>query len=119
EPRIQQLSDDLAKAGYRPFHTPCGIMLTENNMPFSKCIRCKECDGFPCLVHAKSDSEVHGVRPALTFPNVTLITDARAVRLNTNPSGTAVTEVVVERDGKRETYQGHIIVVSCGAANSA
>ena len=34
EPRIQQLSDDLAKAGYHPFHTPCGIMLDEANMPF-------------------------------------------------------------------------------------
>jgi choline dehydrogenase-like flavoprotein len=119
EPRIQQLSDDLAKAGYRPFHTPCGIMLTENNMPFSKCIRCMECDGFPCLVHAKADAEVLAVRPALTFPNVTLITGARAVQLRTNPSGTAVTEVIVERDGPRESYQGHIVVVSCGAANSA
>ena len=29
EPRIQQLSDDLAAAGYRPFHSPCGIMLNE------------------------------------------------------------------------------------------
>ena len=24
EPRIQQLSDDLARAGYQPFHAPCG-----------------------------------------------------------------------------------------------
>ena len=59
------------------------------------------------------------MRPALTFPNVTLITGARALQLKTNPSGTAVTEVIVERDGKRESYQGQIVVVSCGAANSA
>ena len=70
EPRIQKLSDDLAKAGYHPFHTPCGIMLNEANMPFSTCVRCKDCDGFPCLVHAKSDAEVVGVRPALQHPNV-------------------------------------------------
>jgi choline dehydrogenase-like flavoprotein len=119
EPRIQQLSDDLARAGYRPFHTPCGIMLEESNMPFSKCVRCAECDGFPCLVHAKSDSEVLGVRPALTFPNVTLLTGACAMKLKTNPSGTAVTEVVVERNGTLESYQGQVVVVSCGAANSA
>ena len=25
EPRIQQLSDDLAAAGYHPFHAPCGV----------------------------------------------------------------------------------------------
>jgi choline dehydrogenase-like flavoprotein len=31
----------------------------------------------------------------------------------------AVTEVLVERGGQRETYQAGIVVVSCGAANSA
>jgi choline dehydrogenase-like flavoprotein len=40
EPRIQQLSDDLAAAGYHPFHAPCGIMLDETNLPYSKCVRC-------------------------------------------------------------------------------
>ena len=74
-------------------------MLDEQNMPFSACIRCKDCDGFPCLVHAKSDAEVLAVRPALKYPNVTLLTNARVVKLNTNPAGTAVTEVVVEHDG--------------------
>jgi choline dehydrogenase-like flavoprotein len=119
EPRIQQLHDDLARAGYRPFHTPCGIMLNEANMPFSKCIRCMDCDGFPCLVHAKADAEVLAIRPALQFPNVTLLTGAQALKLKTNPAGTAVTEVVVERGGVQESYQGQLVVVSCGAANSA
>ena len=73
EPRIQQLADDLAAAGHHPFHAPCGIMLDESNPPFSTCIRCATCDGFPCLVHAKSDAEVLGVRPALEHPNVTLL----------------------------------------------
>ena len=54
--------------GYHPFHAPCGIMLDEENMPFSACVRCPNCDGFPCLVHAKSDAEVLGVRPALEHP---------------------------------------------------
>ena len=83
EPRIQQLSDDLAKAGLHPFHAPCGILLDECNMPYSKCVRCDNCDGFPCLVHAKSDAEVISVRPALEHPNVTLLTGAEAVRLTT------------------------------------
>ena len=119
EPRIQKLSDDLARAGYRPFHTPNGIMLTEENMPFSTCVRCKDCDGFPCLVHAKSDAEVCGVRPALQSPNVTLLTDSEVLRLKTNAAGTSVTEVIVKRGGQTETFQGSIVVVSCGAANSA
>ncbi|HXJ22049.1 MAG TPA: GMC family oxidoreductase [Polyangia bacterium] len=119
EPRIQKLSEDLQKAGYRPFHSPCGIMLQENNIPFSKCIRCMDCDGFPCLVHAKADAEVIGVRAALQFPNVTLVTNARATQLKTNATGTAVTEVVVEQDGQTVSYVGQIVVVSCGATNSA
>jgi choline dehydrogenase-like flavoprotein len=94
-------------------------MLNEQNAPFSACIRCKDCDGFPCLVHAKSDAEVLAVRPALQYPNVTLLTRAKAVKLNTNPTGKAVTQVVVERDSERETYEGGIVVVSAGAANSA
>jgi len=119
EPRIQQLHDDLARAGYHPFHAPCGIMLNEQNAPFSACIRCKDCDGFPCLVHAKSDAEVLAVRPALQYSNLTLLTNAKAVKLNTNATGKAVTEVVVERNREKESYQGDIVVVSAGAANSA
>jgi choline dehydrogenase-like flavoprotein len=119
EPRIQQLHDDLAKAGLHPFHAPCGVMRDEANPPFSTCIRCATCDGFPCLVHAKSDAEVLAVRPALEHPNLTLLTGARAVKLNTNSNGTAVTEVLVERDGSHESYSADIVVVSCGAANSA
>jgi choline dehydrogenase-like flavoprotein len=65
EPRIQQLSDDLAAAGYHPFHAPCGVLLDEGNRPYSICVRCEDCDGFPCPLHAKADAEVAGVRPAL------------------------------------------------------
>jgi choline dehydrogenase-like flavoprotein len=119
EPRIQQLSDDLAAAGMHPFHAPCGVMLNEANMAYSACVRCDNCDGFPCVVHAKSDAEVVAVRPALEHPNVTLMTNAKAVKLETNASGSTVTGVVVERDGHTETLTADIVVVSCGAANSA
>ena len=119
EPRIQQLADDLAAAGHQPFHAPCGVMLNEADMAYSNCVRCPTCDGFPCLVHAKSDAEVLAVRPALEHPNVTLLTNARAVALHTNPGGTEVSEVAVEHDGGLETFSADIVVVSAGAANSA
>jgi len=119
EPRIQQLSDDLAAEGLHPFHAPCGVLRDNDTPQTSVCVRCGFCDGFPCPLHAKADAEVMGVRPALESPNVTLLTDAPAVRLNTNPGGTAVTEVVIERDGSTETVTGDVVVVSCGAANSA
>ena len=119
EPRIQQLSDDLEKAGLHPFHAPCGILLDEGNMPYSRCVRCDNCDGFPCLVHAKSDAEVIAVRPALEHSNVTLLTGAEAIRLECNAVGSAVTGVVVDSGGVEETFRADIVVVSCGAANSA
>jgi choline dehydrogenase-like flavoprotein len=81
EPRIQQLSDDLEAAGYHPFHAPCGIRLNEANLPYSACVRCANCDGFPCAVHGKSDADVLGVRPALEHANVELLTNATAVKL--------------------------------------
>jgi choline dehydrogenase-like flavoprotein len=119
EPRIQQLHDSLASHGYRPFHAPCGIMLDEARPAFSACVRCANCDGFPCLVHGKSDADVLGVRPALEHPNVTLLTNAHVVKLVTDEAGTTVSEVVVDRDGAEERYAGDVVAVACGAANTA
>jgi choline dehydrogenase-like flavoprotein len=119
EPRIQQLADDLAAAGFHPFHAPCGIRLLEDDMPHSACVRCQNCDGFPCAVHGKSDAEVLGVRPALEHPNVTLLTNARVSKLETDAAGAAVTEVVVERDGGTERFAAGVVVLACGAANTA
>jgi choline dehydrogenase-like flavoprotein len=119
EPRIQELSDNLADKGYHPFHAPCGILLDEADRPRSTCIRCTWCDGYPCLVHAKSDAEVMAVRPVLDMPNVTLKTNSQVVKLETDASGRTVTGVVVDRDGERETYTADIVSVSAGATNSA
>jgi choline dehydrogenase-like flavoprotein len=119
EPRLQQVADDLAKGGYHPFHAPCGILLNEADRPRSTCIRCAWCDGYPCMVHAKSDAEVIAVRPILGRDNVTLVCDAEVTRLETDPAGHTVTGVVVSRGGEREVYTGDIVVISAGAANSA
>jgi choline dehydrogenase-like flavoprotein len=119
EPRIQQLFDDLAVTGLHPFPAPCGVMLNEQDLANSTCIRCQTCDGFPCLVHAKADAEVLGVRPALQFPNVTLLRNAKVLKLTTSAGGGSVKEVLVERNGETEAFRGDIVAVSCGAANSA
>jgi choline dehydrogenase-like flavoprotein len=119
EPRMQHLSDDLQAAGWRPFHTPLGIMLDEANARASRCIRCNTCDGYPCLMQAKSDAQVVCVDPALAHANVTLLTGATVRRLETSPSGREVTRVVVERQGETLTFSASVVVVSCGAINSA
>jgi choline dehydrogenase-like flavoprotein len=119
EPRIQALHDQLARAGLRPFHVPVGVMLDERDPVNSPCIRCATCDGFPCLVNAKSDADVLGVRPALRHGNVTLRTRALVTRLETSASGREVSHVVVVRDGAEERYAADVVVVAGGAINSA
>jgi choline dehydrogenase-like flavoprotein len=119
EPRIKQLAEDFQRQGLKPFHVPLGVMLNESNPRRSKCIRCGTCDGFPCLVQAKSDAQVCCVDPALDYANVTLVTGAYVSRLETDSSGRRVSRVHVQRDGVAEIYTGDVVVVSCGAINSA
>ena len=119
EPRIQQLSDDFERLGLRPFHTPLGLQIDEKNPHTSKCIRCDTCDGYPCLVDAKSDAQTLCVDPALRFPNVTLLTNAYVERLETSVSGREVSNVIVSRNGAKESFSASLVVVSCGAINSA
>ncbi len=119
EPRIQALHDDFAAAGVRPFHVPLGVMLNERAPQRSACIRCGTCDGFPCLVQAKSDAHVVAVMPALAHDNVSLMTDAYVERLETSTSGREVSGVVVHHGGERLRLTASVVVVSAGAINSA
>ena len=124
EPRIQQLSDDLGKQGLHPFHLPIGVNLTQDERGMvthgSVCIRCDRVDGFPGLLDPKSDAQVICVDPALQHENVHLVTNANVQRLETDPSGRAVTIVVAELgDGSAGRFNPDVVVVVCGAVNSA
>jgi choline dehydrogenase-like flavoprotein len=124
EPRIQRLSDDLNKQGLHPFHLPIGVNLTQDDRGLathgSVCIRCDRVDGFPCVVNAKSDAQVICVDPALQHDNVQLVTNARVTLLKTDPSGRSVTEAVTALgDGSTVEFSADIVVVACGAVNSA
>lgn len=122
EPRIRELAERLEAAGHHPFPLPVGAMLDERDgrpLHSSRCIRCATFDGFPCLVRGKSDAEVIAVEPALERPNVELLTGAYVSRLETNGSGREVAAVHVQRGEETERYTAGIVVVACGAINSA
>src|SRR5439155_16222585 len=53
------------------------------------------------------------------YPNVNLVTNALVKRLETDASGREITRVIVERNGETATFSGNLVVVSCGAINSA
>lgn len=119
EARLQALSDDFARQGLKPFHTPLGIQLNEKEPRSSACLRCNTCDGFPCLMLAKSDAQVVAVDPALKHPNVSLVTGAYVERLETSATGREISKVIVKRNGLYEEYSGSLVVSSAGAINSA
>lgn len=123
EPRIQELFDDLTRAGLHPFPLPLGILLDQDengqSVYGSACVRCPAFDGFPCLVRGKADAEILCVVPALEHPNVTLLTGAYVERLETSPDGRSVRKVVVQRAGATEEFSADVVVVACGAINSA
>ncbi|MBY0278514.1 GMC family oxidoreductase [Candidatus Binatia bacterium] len=120
EARVAQLLQDLERrAGIRAWNLPLALLLDESRPDADACIRCDSCDGFPCLVRGKADAQVICVEPALRYRNVELRTGARVTRLVTSPSGREVTEVHVERDGDLEVHRADVVVVACGAVNSA
>lgn len=119
EPRIQELFDDLQRAAYQPFPLPLGLILDEDDRVNSPCIKCDTCDGFPCLVNGKADAQVVCVLPALEHPNVNLRTHAYVERLATSASGHEVTGVHVRTGDGHEVLEADVVVVSCGAINSA
>lgn len=124
EPRIGALDAVWRAQGLRPFHLPLGIRLDQRPgsheaTPQSPCIRCAAFDGFPCLTNGKADAQVVCIDPLATAANVCVRTGARVERLETDPRGTRIVAVEARRDDQVERYTGDIVVVACGAINSA
>ena len=119
EPVIQDLHDSFVKQGLNPFYIPLGIQLNENDFIKSACIRCDTCDGFPCLVHAKSDTEVSCINRSIEEKNVTLLTNAKVIKIKTQPGGKSVEYLDVEVSDGIVQYKADIFVLSAGAINSA
>ena len=121
EPRMQAIEDAVRKLGVHTFPIPLGLKLNQADPLASKCVRCDTCDGYPCLVHAKSDSDINCIRRILHLPNVTLLTHSRVTRLITNAAGTAVTaaEVIHSDSAQPATYTADIFCLAAGAINTA
>ena len=103
--------EQLRAQGLHPSPLPLGIR--------DGCIFCNTCNSFACKVHAKSEAEVCCVRPAIARSNVELWTNACARRLVTNAAGDKVEAVDVEIKGETVRVHAALVVVSCGAVNSA
>jgi choline dehydrogenase-like flavoprotein len=116
QPRVAEIVEALRGQGLHPSHLPLGLLRPGED---GGCILCNTCNSFPCKLRLKSDAETCGVEPALAFPNVTLWTNALVERLITSPCGRRVEAVAVVRQGERRRVSAPVVVVSCGAVNSA
>jgi choline dehydrogenase-like flavoprotein len=119
EPRMQEVNAGLRGQGIQTFPLPVGVQLDEEHPESSTCIRCNTFDGFPCLLNGKADAATMCVIPALRHPNVSLLTEAFVTRLRTDPSGRSVTAVDVQHPSGPMQLSADIVVVACGAVNSA
>ena len=118
EPRIQQLYDDMKELGLNPFPLPLGLRTDASNNTAPYVL--DRFDGFPDPTERKADAHVVGINAALASPNVTLRTNCTVNRLATNESGTEIKQVnATLADGTAVSFTGNIVVVSCGAINSA
>jgi choline dehydrogenase-like flavoprotein len=109
-PAMEKIVAALQRQGLHPSPLPLGLL--------EGCILCSTCNSFPCRIHAKSDADTCGVRPALERSNVQLWTNALVRRLITDASGRRVESVEVERNGSLHRVGATLVVVACGAVNS-
>jgi choline dehydrogenase-like flavoprotein len=115
EPYIANLAERLRAQGVSPSANAIGV----DRRAGGTCIRCGTCDGFPCMLGAKSDAETCGIEPALATGSARLLTGMRVRRIVTDGSGRRVDHLVAEdRDG-RVKVTGARFVLAAGAVNSA
>jgi choline dehydrogenase-like flavoprotein len=113
---MSEIVEKLRAQGLHPSPLPLGLLRPGEP---DGCILCNTCNSFACRIHAKSEADVCGIRPAIERPNVTLWTNARAERLLTDPAGGKVVAAEIEREGRMVRVEADRFVVSCGAVNSA
>ena len=119
EPLIMDLEQKMVDIGLKPFPLPMGVRLPQDYTHTEAPLVLENFDGFPDLTDSKADGQVMCLRPALANNNVTLLTHAYVEKLDTNAEGTKITKVIADVKGERIVFTADIIIVACGAVNSA
>ena len=114
ESPLRELAQGWRAQGLHPFSMPTAVDWGDGG----RCVRCKTCDGYPCLVDAKCDADVFALRPALG-QDVGIATRVKVDRLETDATGRRVVAAVGVHDGRPVRVRAERFVVSAGAVNSA
>ena len=101
---------------------PLGVPMLRNSVPFNgrgPCMRCRWCVGFACEVDAKNGTQNTVIPKALATGNCELRTQCMTREILTNSQGRATGVSYYDANGRREVQSADVVVVSCGAIESA
>ena len=115
EPYVVSLKERLTNLGLHPFPNAMGIDIG----PTGKCIRCSTCDGFVCMINAKSDAQTCALNLALATGKVRLMTNCKVERLIASDDGKRITQAEVISDEGTSIVRADRFVLSAGSVNSA
>lgn len=119
EPFTKELFDHVKSTGVQAYPIPMAVRLTEDSKKNDAPFVLGNFDGFPDPTESKSDAHVLGIRPAVQQPNVTLLTNALVVKLETDANGTAVSKVHAKVDEELVAFSCSMVIIGAGAVNSA
>ena len=119
EPRIEQLHHDLVRAGHRPFHTPLGMMLDERIPRLAAASAARPATDSPAsctrsrTLKCAASSRRSAIRMSHSSPAPTYRVSRPAPRAARSARCTS------RATAHRRSTSASVVVVSCGAINSA
>ena len=115
DPYVEGFAKSLRNQGLHPYQMSMGVDFGFGG----KCIRCKTCDGFPCQLGAKNDSETCGIDPALATGKAHLLEGVTINRLVHDAGGKKIIKAIGSIGEEQVEIVAKTFVISGGAANSA
>jgi choline dehydrogenase-like flavoprotein len=119
EPLIKDLNSKLMQMGLQPFPLPMGVNLPQDTNKNASPVLLQNFDGFPDPTDSKADAQTAALNKALMNDNVTMLTHAYAEKLLTDKTGKKIIAVIAIVEGEEIIFSADIIIVACGAVNSA
>jgi choline dehydrogenase-like flavoprotein len=104
--------------GLHPFHIP----MLRNSVPYGgrpACMRCRWCVGFACEVDAKNGTQNTVLPIALKTGHCRLLTQCMVREITFDARGRATGIAYFDRDGRLFEQPAGVVVVACGAIESA
>jgi choline dehydrogenase-like flavoprotein len=115
EPPIAKVAKRLARQGITPFSLPQAVDWRDGG----RCVLCRTCDAYSCILDAKGDADVCAMRPALESPTVRLITNADVRAVRANEAGSQIQHLDVAHGARRVQVSASRYVLAAGAVNTA